>query len=152
MNTRIQALEAHVTKTMVDGEALAMATRLSAKSPRLLLPHIKARMKIEYGTDGAPVTRILDKDGNISASTAADLEKEFLTNKDFSTVVTGSKASGGSAQGGRGGGSAEPSATEPFDYSKATPKQIAEHNTKAFGVGTEGFSRSSVSGGNDTTE
>ena len=62
-------------------------------------------MKAEE-VEGQIKTRILDKDGNPTAQTFDDLEKEFLANKDFAPILVGSKGSGGGANGNNGGGGA----------------------------------------------
>lgn len=106
---------------LVDNVAVTLAGKLS-KTPGVLLPHIKARLTVEKDeTTKEFRTRILGPDGKPSASSLADLEKEFLANKDFSAIVIGSRASGGGA-GGAGSGSG---GTGNLDYTKATAQQIA---------------------------
>jgi len=90
-----------------DSEAMALAQRLNKDNPRLILPHIRDRLAAKYkeGSDDIELT-ILDKDGKPSKLTTDDVFKEFLDNKEFSSIVTGSKAQGSAGAGGQNKGSA----------------------------------------------
>lgn len=121
LTEEITSLTGQLSKTLVDSVAQTMATKIS-KSPELLLPHIKARLKMDK-ENGQAVTRVLDKDGNVSALTVAELEKEMVANPSFAAVIIGSKASGGGAGGGQGGSGAP----SKIDFTKASPKEIAAH-------------------------
>lgn len=121
LSDQINGLTSHLNTMLVDNVAQGLATKIS-KVPELMLPHIKGRLKAEF-VDGKPTTRILDKDGNPSALTVADLEKELFTNPTFAPIIIGSKASGSGAEGGHGGSGAP----SKLDYSKASPKEIAAH-------------------------
>lgn len=121
LSEQINSLTNHLNTMLVDNVAQSLATKIS-KVPELMLPHIKARLKAEF-VDGKPTTRVLDKDGNPSALTVADLEKELFTNPTFAPIIIGSKASGSGAEGGHGGSGAP----SKIDYTKASPKEIAAH-------------------------
>lgn len=121
LGDQIGGLTSHLNTMLVDNVAQGMAGKIS-KVPELMLPHIRGRLKAEY-VDGRPTTRVLDKDGNPSALTVADLEKELFTNPTFAPIIIGSKASGSGAEGGHGGGGAP----SKVDFSKASPKEIAAH-------------------------
>lgn len=118
---QIEGLSAQLNEMLVDNVAHSMASEIST-APKVILPHIKGRLKVEKGEDGKFVTKVLDGEGKPSASTLDDLKKEMIANKDFAAIVIGSKASGGGAGGGQGGGGASGS---KLDYSKASPKEIA---------------------------
>lgn len=122
LSTQIDQLTGQLNETLVDSVAKGMAAKVS-KSPELMLPHIKGRLKMEIGTDGKAVTKVLDAEGKPSALTVADLEKEIVANPAYSTVIIGSKASGGGAGGGKDGGGAP----GKLDFAKASPKEIAAH-------------------------
>lgn len=97
--------ETSLRELLVDNEATRLASELSPKHAKLLLPHIKERLSAEF-TDGKAMTRIL-KDGKPSAMSIDDLRKEFVANQDFSGIIVGSKGSGGGSGGpGNGGGGA----------------------------------------------
>lgn len=119
-----------ITKTLLDSKAESLATELAGKNAKLILPHIKQRLAADFEGD-EPVTRVLDDKGQVSASTIDDLKKEFVANKDFSSIIVGSRASGGAGnqkqnlQFNGGANQNEQSA----DLSKMTPQQLAAHIT-----------------------
>ncbi len=102
---RIANLQAAYTKDVVDARANTLAASVS-ESPELLLPHIRSRFSVDFAGD-APVVRILDGEGKISAFTSDDLQKEVVNDKRYAAIITGSKASGGGAKGGDGSGAAK---------------------------------------------
>lgn len=99
-----------ISTTLVDSVAQQMASKIST-SPALILPHIKARLQADLDGE-TPSTKVLDASGNVSAATVADLEKEFVDNKDFASIIVASKAKGGGApdkgQQRQGGASQQP--------------------------------------------
>jgi hypothetical protein len=50
--------------------------------PHFADEHYKNRLKADF-SDGKAVTRVLDKDGNVSAASLEDLEKEILANPEY---------------------------------------------------------------------
>lgn len=119
----ISTLRTKMQTLLVDDVAKSMAVRISI-SPDVILPHIRSRLTVEE-SNGDYVTKVLDAKGAPSASTVEDLEKEFLANKAFSPILTGSKASGG-AGGGSGNGGAGSGANGSAINFKGSAKQIAE--------------------------
>ena len=113
-----------IRRSLVDAKALEIATTIS-KSPKVLLPHIKARLTADLEAD-TPITKILDADGKPSAMTVKELSEEFVANKDFASIIIGSKASGSSTVGNdklpKGGAS-----SGDKDLSKATGSELVEH-------------------------
>ncbi len=101
----IAGLKSAYTLDVVDARAKTLAGAVS-ESPELLLPHIRSRFSVDF-TGDAPVVRILDPEGKISALTPEDLQKEVVNDKRYAAIITGSKASGGGAKGGEGGGAAK---------------------------------------------
>jgi len=130
---RIGRYESHMKAQLIDNVALQMATKIS-KSPTLLIPHIKSRLSANLEGD-APSTVVLGADGKPSALTLAQLEAEFVANKDFSAIILASKASGGAGGGasnGNGGGAGgfgnnQGNNAQAPDLSKMNPKQLSEH-------------------------
>lgn len=112
LTDQIATLTGSLEKHLLDGSATKLAAEIAAKPEYvdLILPHIRNRMKLEDGEGGAHVVRVLDKDGKPSAANVEDLKKELLGNKAFAAILTGSKAAGGGANGGKGG-----SATNRFN-------------------------------------
>lgn len=121
LSDQINGLTGNLQTMLVDNVAHGLASKIS-KAPELILPHIKARLKAEY-SEGKAVTRVLDKDGNPSAFSIDDLQKELVANPAFAPIIIGSKASGSGAEGGHGGSGAP----GKLDYAKASPKEIAAH-------------------------
>lgn len=121
LSDQIENMQTHLNTILVDNVANGLAREIS-KSPDLIFPHIKGRLKAEY-VDGRPTTRVLDKEGNPSAFEIEDLKKEMVANPIFAPIIIGSKASGSSADGGPSGSSAP----GKLDYSTASPKAIAAH-------------------------
>lgn len=123
---KVSKLTTHTTKTLVDNVATQIATKIS-NAPALLLPHIKSRLQADFEGD-APVTRVLDKDGKPSAMTVEELAAEFVANKDFSAIITASKASGGAGRSSnQNGGGAPNNSDKPADLASMNPAQLAEH-------------------------
>jgi hypothetical protein len=97
----MNGLRTNLNTMLVDNVANQLAAEIST-APKLMLPHIKARLSPEY-SEGKASTRILDNEGKPSAMTLDDLRKEFLANNDFSSILVGTKASGSGAAGAGGG-------------------------------------------------
>ncbi len=112
----IASLKSAYTLDVVDARAKTLASAVS-ESPELLLPHIRSRFSVDF-TGDAPVVRILDEEGKISALTSEDLQKEVVNDKRYAAIITGSKASGGGAKGGDGGG-----ATKKFGEMNAVERK-----------------------------
>lgn len=94
-NKVIETKNKALSKLLVDARADEMATRLSTV-PSLLKRVIRERLTADLDGD-EPETRVVGTDGKVSAMSLADLEKEILQNKEFASILVGSKASGGSA-------------------------------------------------------
>lgn len=121
LTDQLNAMNGSLQTMLVDNVAQGLASKIS-KSPELILPHIKSRLKAEL-VDGKPTTRVLDKEGNISALGINELEAEMVSNPAFAPIIIGSKASGSGAGGGQGGSGAP----SKLDFAKASPKEIAAH-------------------------
>ena len=123
---KLGKLTSHTKTQLVDNVAQQIASKIS-NAPALLLPHIKARLAADFEGD-APVTRILDKDGKPSAMTVEELSAEFVANKDFSAIITASKASGGAGKPSNSNGGGAPNQSDkPADLASMNPAQLAEH-------------------------
>lgn len=129
---KIDKLTAHTTKSLVDNVALSIATKIS-NAPSIILPHIRARLQANFDGD-EPTTVILGKDGKASAMTVEELSAEFVANKDFSAIITASKASGGAGKPSQNGGGApnKPGNSDnPADLSKMNPTDLVAHLKEA---------------------
>ena len=122
---KLGKLTTHTKTQLVDNVAQQIASKIS-NAPALLLPHIKARLAADFEGD-APITRILDKDGKPSAMTVEELSAEFVANKDFSAIITASKASGGAGKpSNQNGGGAPNQSEKPADLASMKPAQLVE--------------------------
>lgn len=98
--TKADALTAQLQTLLVDNVATVMAAELST-APALLVPHIRTRLAVAEDENGKLVTRVLGEDGKVSALTVKELKESISANKDFAPILTGSRASGGGANGDR---------------------------------------------------
>lgn len=122
----IAGLRSNLDSLLVDSVATSLASEIST-APKLILPHIRARLKAEY-VDGKGRTVVLDGEGNTLESGLDGLRKEFLANNEFSAILIGSKASGGGAAGaGKGGALAKDirkmTATEEARFANENPEE-----------------------------
>lgn len=136
--TKIAALEKSVgelnttlTTERRDRHVGSAADKIASKFsvPRLVKPDIEKRLDVDP-KDGVTV-RVLGADGKPSALTLADLEKEFVDNAEFKSILIDSKAGGSADPGRHMGGSAPKFSTNPdgsaADLSKLTPADLAAH-------------------------
>lgn len=129
---KVSKLTSHTTKTLVDNVASQLAHKIS-NAPAIIMPHIKSRLIADFEGD-TPVTRVLDKDGKPSALTIDELANEFVANKDFSAIITASKASGGAGKPSQNGGGATKipgQSDKSADLSKMNPAELAAHLKEA---------------------
>lgn len=129
---KVGKLTSHTTKTLVDNVASQIAHKIS-NAPALILPHIRARLQANFDGD-EPVTVVLGKDGKPSATSVEELAAEFVANKDFSAIITASKASGGAGKSSQNGGGAagfNGNSDKPADLSKLNPVEFAAYLKEA---------------------
>jgi len=101
------AMSGHLRAATVNATAIALAAELAVPgSASVLLPHIERRLNLEV-REGKPVVTVLDKNGQPSASTVAELRKEIESDAAFAPLIVASKASGAGGPGGKGGGAAK---------------------------------------------
>ena len=133
LTAKLTAREGELVGEISRLTATQAAEQLAAKlsdSPGLMLPHLKSRVVTEM-VDGKAVVKVKDPDGEVGVMSLADLEKEIRANKEYAPILRGSQGSGSGAPGsGSGGGQSQ----KPLDYSKASPKEIAEHLKAKKGV------------------
>lgn len=98
--------------------------------PGLIADQFAKRLSVEE-VNGEPVVRVISEDGKPSTASLADLEKEFLDNKDFSPIIRAKTGSGGGAAPGKGGGAplqkklSEMTATEEAAFERDHPTEYA---------------------------
>jgi hypothetical protein len=94
--------------------AQAIATELFTV-PKIGQKYVIDRIKVAIDDDGKPVVQFLHEDGSVDeAATADTFKKEIKANKDLHSILIGSKAAGGGANGDqRNGGGGAPQ-SKPF--------------------------------------
>lgn len=123
--TELKQRDGNINKLMVDNVADSIAREIS-KAPSLLKPAIAARLGVHYDAEGVASTKVLDADGEISATTLDELKNEFKTNNEYADIIIGSQGSGGGAQGSGQQGGGKP--LEKPDFATASIKEIAAYN------------------------
>jgi hypothetical protein len=105
-----KVLEEQLHEVLIDRDAM---TALQGKTDfaKVLLPHVKNRIKIERGSDGRRVARIVDEDGRtpmLSMKQGSsdpmgldELVESFSRNAQFAPLFRGSGASGGDTPAGK---------------------------------------------------
>jgi len=126
---KIAKLTAHTTKTLLDGTAHTIAAKISTV-PGLMAKAIRERLTVDFEGD-EPTLRILDATGKPSALTLEQLSQEFVANKEFSSIIVGSKASGGgAAKDGfakrNGGATQNDESNKPASLASMNPRDLAE--------------------------
>jgi hypothetical protein len=117
-DTEIGRLTGLASKSLVETQAMALATKLAGKNAAILLPHIQKRITADLtGDEGKTV--VLDGSGKPTTLTLEKLSEEFIANKDFSSIIIGSKATGGA--GGKSGGATNQGANIPGNQEQKPP-------------------------------
>lgn len=81
-----------------------------------LIKGVYANRLTVVDVNGTPVIRTLDAEGKESVLSIGDMQKEFLANKEFSTIIKATQGSGGSAEKNEQGGSGSAS-SKKTDFS-----------------------------------
>lgn len=136
IQTKLDKRDSFIKTTLLENAAASLADKIS-KSPALIRPHIERRLTVDIEGD-TPVVKVLDKDGKLSNLTVEKLGEEFVANKDFSSIIRVTQASGGAGSPSSNGGAVNNNSATPqqhgqdgingpVDLSKLTPQQMAEH-------------------------
>ena len=89
-------LKSNVEEITAGATATALATKLAVKgSEGLLRRHVADRLTTQWDDSGRPTVKVLDKDGQVSARTVAELETEISNDAAYSPLLAGTKADGG---------------------------------------------------------
>jgi len=103
-----------IGRLLVDDRANNMAVKLAGKHAKLLLPHIKVRLKVDF-TGDEPRAVVVTEAGQPSTLSIEDLEKELLLNPDFASILIGVDSSGGDTTRNSGGDASK----KPNEYTEA---------------------------------
>jgi hypothetical protein len=101
--------------------------------PGLISEQVAKRLVVEE-VNGVPVVRVQNADGTPSTAALADLQKEFLDNKEFSSIIKAKAGSGGGATPGQGGGATTKSLKEMTASEEAT---FERENPEAYATALE---------------
>jgi len=125
---KVGKLTKFIDKEIKGGKAEALATKISTV-PKLLAGEIGKRLSVNYDGD-EPALEILGADGKPDSKLTLDkLGEEFVANKDFSSIMIGSKARGSGAAPNNipgSGGSAIPG-DKPLDLASAPTNDLLAH-------------------------
>lgn len=111
-----------IDRITVDAVATSISERIST-APTVIRPHIRSKLKSVF-EDGKSSVKVIDSDGELSTMTVEELEKSFVSNDDFSSIIKGSLGSGSNASN-KGSHSGQPS--KPKDLSRASVKDMVAH-------------------------
>ena len=126
-DSKISKRDTYIRDSLLDRTAMELASKISTV-PSLMAKAIRERLTVELSDDEAPTVKVL-KDGKPSDDMTIDkLGEEFVANKEFSSIIVGTRASGGGAPG-RGsqspaGGAGDGSAK--IDLATADTKTLME--------------------------
>jgi hypothetical protein len=125
-DTKLGTKDQFIRDTLVDSKANELASKLFTV-PSAMLSYVKSRLSVDFEGE-TPTLRIMDAAGKVSAASVDDLQKEILANKEFSSILVGSKASGSGAGTGSDGQKGQSSAN--FLNAEGQPKSMREMNAK----------------------
>lgn len=116
-----------IGRLLVEDRANTMALKLAGKHAKLLFPHIRARLQVDF-TGDEPRAVVVTESGGPSTLSIDDLEKELLSNPDFASILVGVDSSGGGAARNPGGGASK----KPSDYTEAERRELYTTNRALF--------------------
>lgn len=124
---KLSTKDAFIKRTLINDTAERIARTIST-APTLMAKAIAERLDVDFDGD-EPELIIKGADGKPAAITLEKLEKEFRDNKEYSSIIIGSKSSGGGApkagtETKTGGGA--PASDDKTDLSKMSGKSLAE--------------------------
>ena len=112
-------------KETVEVKALNIAGAIKESARPLAMGYIKSRLRL--GDDG--IVRVVDEQGNLTASTIDEFKESLKTNPMFQDIVIVNTNSGGGAAGsGFGGGAAK----KPSEYSVQEMKELRASNPELY--------------------
>lgn len=119
---KLASSEEFIQGLLVDGEANRLAAEIGREGAgKPLARLIKDRLTVDE-RDGKPATVVLDENGKPSALTIDELKQQLRDDPALAGLVAGSKANGGGAPSGKGGG-----ASHGGDLSKMSRAEKLEH-------------------------
>lgn len=111
VTAKLEKANGFIKQSLLENAASSLAEKIST-SPAIIRPHIERRLTVDIDGD-TPSIKVLDKDGKASALTVDKLGEEFVANKDFSSIIRVTKASGGAGSPSSNGGAVKPTGQQP---------------------------------------
>lgn len=122
---QIQEKNEALYKETVEVKALNIAGAIKESARPLAMGYIKSRLRL--GDDG--IVRVVDEQGNLTASTIDEFKESLKTNPMFQDIVIVNTNSGGGVPGsGFGGGAAK----KPEEYSVQEMKELRASNPELY--------------------
>lgn len=131
VTAKLDKANSFIKTTLLENAAASLAEKIST-SPAIIRPHIERRLTVDIDGD-TPSVKVLDKDGKASALTMDKLGEEFVANKDFSSIIRVTKASGGAGSPSSNGGAVKPTGQQPAageqpaNLAAMNPRDLAAH-------------------------
>ena len=105
--TALSTMQAQVHALTVGATAARLAGELAVQGSSAILQQlIEPRLTMEI-RDGRPVVVVLDKDRRPSALTVDEFKEQLFSDAALAPLIAASRATGGGATGGKGGGAAK---------------------------------------------
>lgn len=128
VQAKLDRANGFIKTSLLENAAKTLADKIST-SPALIRPHIERRLTVDMDGD-SPVVKVLGADGKPSNLTVDKLGEEFVANKDFSSIIRVTKASGGAGSPSSNGGAVKPSPVQqpgeqPPNYATMNPRDLA---------------------------
>lgn len=130
VQAKLDKANGYIRQSLLEHAATSIAEKIST-APAVIRPHIERRLAVELDGD-TPTIKVLDKDGKPSAITVDKLGEEFVANKDFSSIIRVTKASGGAGSPSSNGGAvkpapAQPGGEQPPNFATMDPAAMVAH-------------------------
>lgn len=129
VTAKLERANGFIKTSLLENAAKALADKIST-SPAVMRPHIERRLTVDMDGD-TPVVKVLGADGKPSALTVEKLGEEFVANKDFSSIIRVTKASGGAGAPSSNGGAVKQSVgqqqpgEQPPNFATMNPRDLA---------------------------
>lgn len=130
VTTKLEQRDGFIKTTLLQTAAQTIADKIST-APAVMRPHIERRLVVDLDGD-VPTVKVLGKDGKASALTLDKLGEEFVADKDFSSIIRVTKASGGAGSPSNNGGAVKPAGQQqagdqPPSLVSLSPAEMVAH-------------------------
>lgn len=129
-NDALAQRDAEVSRLHIKGVTDDLSGIFTA--PAAVADMIGKRLKVEF-VDGKAVTRVLDKEGQVTANSVEDLKNEFLTDASLKPIIKASNGGGGGATPPNGSGGSGATSKKWGEATVAERNAILENKIAANG-------------------